>query len=211
MHTIPQKASRLIAVLETADEEFQQIQDVLKLWSIGRSNENGDFRYYITGTGISRRYRTNFMYRRVDTLMPKHQNVGYPNLKQSDLDMCHQKSKNIVRLWPWNTRGVPVNAPRNLKEIQQCRTVWSSSPRQEPTNTTTWEYKIGHRKSGTIEDHVTTWSNGSNTVRLGQGVYPLLLLIDVPSPKMPRLKNISQKPMFFLALTHLHMFVYKNN
>jgi hypothetical protein len=45
MQTISQKASRLIAVLETADEKFQQIQDVLKLWSIGRSNENGDFRY----------------------------------------------------------------------------------------------------------------------------------------------------------------------
>ena len=84
-------------------------------------------------------------------------------------------TRNIVMFWPWNTRGVPVNAPRNpLKEIQQCRTVWSSSPRQEPTNTTTWEYKIGHRKSGTIEDHVTTWSNGSSTVRLGQGIYHYL-------------------------------------
>ena len=87
-------------------------------------------------------------------------------------------------------------------------TVWSSIPRQEPTNKTTWEYQIGHRKSGGRSKAM--WPHdGSNT---GLGFAKVSTRTSTPdrgicSQDVAFTTWFLKSQCFFLALKFLHVFV----
>ena len=120
-------------------------------------------------------------------------------------------TRNIVMFWPWNTRGVPVNAPqihwrKSSNAVQYDLQVQDRNQRTQQHENIKLATE-SQEQSKTMSPHDPMGQAQWDLAKVSIIIYPLLLLIDVPAPKMSLLKNISQKPMFFLALTHLHMLV----